>query len=63
MVATGWVWSRAHGERESSFFRREREREERIQEREEKLSEGVKRGNSGYLNSALRDLPMVVLTN
>ncbi len=42
MVATGWVWSRAHGERESSFFRRERERVPRgrsIQEREEKLRE------------------------
>ncbi len=41
MVSSWLVWSRAHGERESSFF--QREREERIQEREEKLRAEVKR--------------------
>ncbi len=60
MVATGWVWSRAHGWRESSFFQRVHFQREGEFKREEflkgQLESGFKRKGGevcpGYLTSA-----------
>ncbi len=68
MVATGWVWSRAHGWRESSFFQRVHFSERRwIQERgilkravRERIQEKLRaRGEvcPGYLTSAFLTPP------
>ncbi len=52
---------------ESAFFRRERERDPRKDSRDVKNSRADSRRWGevcpGYLTSAFRDLPMVVLTN
>ncbi len=57
MVATGWVWSRAHGWRESSFFQRvhfqregEFKREEFLKGQLESGFKRVKRGVSWVFN-------------